>query len=127
MLPSKDVTLPFAGFEGLEVTLCYLSREELIKLRKKCVTTKFGRNGPEEHMDQELFLREFCRAVIKGWSGFKMEYLYRFLLVDLTNQDPEAELPFSLDNCVTLMQNSSVFDEWVTENTGNLENFSGNK
>lgn len=43
MTPSKTVTIDFPGYKGMTVDLCYLAREELVKLRKKCVTTKFNK------------------------------------------------------------------------------------
>ena len=43
MTPSKTVSIDFPGFSGLKIDLCYLAREELIKLRKRCLITKFNR------------------------------------------------------------------------------------
>ena len=43
MTPSKTVSIDFPGYDGMKVSLCYLAREELLKLRKKCVTTKFSK------------------------------------------------------------------------------------
>ena len=46
MTPSKTVTIDFPGYTGMSVDLCYLAREELIKLRKKCITTKWNMYQP---------------------------------------------------------------------------------
>ena len=71
MTPSKTVSIEFPGMEGFEVDLCYLAREELIKLRKRTITTKFNRrtHQPEEVLDEDKFLTEYTAAVIKGWKG----------------------------------------------------------
>ena len=45
------------------------------------------------------------------------------LLVDISNLDPEGELEFNVENAETLMKNGADFDTWVTEVTGDLENF----
>ena len=129
LTPSKTVSIDFSGYKGFCVDLCYLGREELLKLRKKCVTTKFDKKTrqPEEVLDEDRFLIEYCAAVIKGWSGLKYRYLEEFLLVDISNLDPDGELPYTQDNAELLMKNSSVFDTWVTETVGDLENFTGNK
>jgi hypothetical protein len=113
----------------MEVSLCYLAREELLKLRKKCVSTKFDKKTrqPEEVLDEEKFLVEYCRAVIKGWSGLKYSYLEELLLVDISHLDSDDELVYTQDNAETLMRNSNVFDTWVTETVGDLENFTGSK
>jgi hypothetical protein len=129
MTPSKTVSLDFSGYKGMTVDLCYLAREELLKLRKKCVTTKFDKKTrqPEEILDEEKFLVEYSKSVIKGWSGLKYRYLEELLLVDISTLDPDDELAYTTDNAELLMRNSSVFDSWVTETVGDLENFTGNK
>lgn len=129
MTPSKTVTIDFPGYSGMKVDLCYLAREELIKLRKRCLTTKFNRKTrqPEEELDEEKFLTEYCNAVIKGWKGLKFRYLEELLLVDISGQDPDDELMYTQENAELLMKNSNVFDTWITETVGDLENFTGTK
>ena len=129
MTPSKTVSLEFPGYEGLTVDLCYLAREELLKLRKMCLTTKFNRSThqPEEELNDEKFLEEYCKSVIKGWKGLKFSYLEEFLLVDISDFTPNDELPHTKENAELLMRNSTVFDNWVTNTIGDLENFTGNK
>ena len=127
MTPSKTVKIDFPGMSGMSISLCYLGREELLKLRKKCVSTKFDKRTrqPEEVLDEDKFLVEYCKAVIKTWSGLKYRYLEELLLVDVSSFDPDDELPYTQDNAELLMKNSSVFDSWVTETVGDLENFTG--
>jgi len=129
MTPSKTVTLDFPGYPGMTVDVCYLAREELLKLRKKCVSTKFNRKTrqPEEELDEEKFLVEYCKAVIKGWSGLKFRYLEELLLVDISDLDPDDNLPYTQENAELLMKNSTEMDSWVTETVGDLENFTSNK
>jgi hypothetical protein len=125
MTPSKTVSLDFPGYEGMKVSVCYLAREELVKLRKRCITTKFNKktHQPEEELNDEKFLTEYCKAVIKGWSGFKYRYLEELLLVDISSLDPDDMLAYTQDNAETLMKNSSTFDTWITETGSELENF----
>ncbi len=100
MTASKTVDIDFPGFTGMQVSLCYLGREELVKLRKRCVSTKFDRKTrqPEETLDEEKFIVEYCKAVIKGWSGLKYRYLEELLLVDISSLDAEDELAYTQDN-----------------------------
>jgi len=125
LTPSKTVAVDFPALEGFSVDLCYLAREELIKLRSRCVSQKLNRKtrGFEETLDEDKFLTEYCKAVIKGWKGLKYKYLEELLLVDISNLDPEDELEFNVENAETLMKNGADFDTWVTEVTGDLENF----
>ena len=129
MTPSKTVQIDFPGYEGFRILVCYLAREELVKLRKKCITTKFNKktHQPEEELNEDKFLVEYSKAVIRGWTGFKYSYLEELLLVDVSSFDPDDELPYTTDNAETLMKNSTSFDTWLTETASELENFTQNK
>ena len=129
MTPSKTVEIDFPGYDGFSVSLCYLAREELLKLRKICLTTKFNKktHQPEEELNDEKFLKEYCKAVIKGWKGLKFSYLEEFLLVDISEYNKSDVLPHTQDNAELLMKNSGSFDTWVTDTIGDLENFTGSK
>ena len=129
MTPSKTVSVDFPGYSGFSVDLCYLAREELVKLRKRCISTKWNKktHQPEEDLDEEKFIVEYTKAVIKGWKGLKYRYLEELLLVDVGELDPDDELPWTSDNAELLMKNATSFDTWVTEAEGDLENFTGPK
>jgi|TARA_R110002153_G_scaffold192296_2_gene345559 hypothetical protein len=129
LTPSKTVAVDYPSLEGFTVNICYLAREELLKLRNKCLSQKLNRKTRafEDTLDEDKFLTEYCKAVIKGWSGMKYKYLEELLLVDISGVDPEQELEFSQENAETLMKNASDFDTWVTEVTGDLEHFTKTK
>ena len=129
LTPSKTVGRDFPGCDGMEIKLCYLGREEMIKLRKKCLTTKFNRKTrqPEETLDEDKFLVNYCDSVIKGWTGFKYKYLEELLLVDISSMDPEDDFVYTSENAQLLMKNSTSFDTWVTDTVSELENFTQNK
>ena len=129
LTPSKTVTVDYPTLDGFTVDLCYLAREELIKLRNRCVSQKLNRKTRafEETLDEDKFLVEYVKAVIKGWSGLKYSYLEELLLVDISTLNSEDELPFNQENAETLMKNAADFDTWVTEVVGDLENFTKTK
>ena len=129
MTSSKTVTIDFPGYTGMAVDLCYLAREELIKLRKRCLKTKWDKktHQPLEELDDDKFLVEYTKAVLKGWSGLKYRYLEELLLVDIGELDPDDELQFTQENAELLMKNANSFDTWVTETVGELENFTQRK
>ena len=129
MTPSKTVSIDFPGYAGMTVDLCYLAREELVKLRKRCLTNKWNKKTRqlEEELEEDKFLVEYCKAVIKGWKGLKYRYLEELLLVDVSSFEPDDELPHTRDNAELLMKNAADFDTWVTETVGELENFTGSK
>ena len=125
LTPSKEVEVDFPGFDGFKVKIAFLSREELIKLRKNCVTTKFDKKSrlPVEEMNEELFLKNYVASVVKGWSGLKFKYLQDLILVNTDGISLEDELEYSEENALTLMKNSGEFDALVTDVTSDLSNF----
>ena len=129
MTPSKTVSIDYPGHKGLSFKLTYLAREELVKLRKKCLTTKFNKKTrqPEEVLDEDRFITEYTKAILKGWSGLKYRYLEELLLVDISSLNPEDELPYTKDNAELLMKNAVEFDSWVTDTVGDLANFTKSK
>jgi hypothetical protein len=126
LVPSQTVEVDFPEKPGLKVKIAFLSREELIKLRKNCITTKFDRKArqPVEELDEDLFLKNYVSNVIKGWSGFKYKYLQDLMVVDLSIvKDLEDELEYNQENALVLMKNSTEFDSFVTDVTSDLSNF----
>jgi hypothetical protein len=127
LTPSKTVEVDYPGFDGFKVKLCFLSREELLKLRKACTTTTFDRKArqPVESLNEDLFLKNYVGSVVKGWTGLKFSFLNELMLVDLSSvEDLNAELEYSEDDALVLMKNSPDFDQFVTEVVGDLSNFS---
>jgi len=129
LTPSKTVTIDYPEFPGMTVDLCYLAREELVKLRSRCLSQKFNKKTRafEEVLDDDKFLVEYCKSVIKGWKGLKYKYLEKMLLVNLQGVNKEDELSYSHEDAEILMKNATDFDTWVTETVGDLENFTESK
>lgn len=129
LTPSKTVSIEMPGFEGFEVKLTYLAREELLKLRNRSVKQVLNKKtrAYEEQLDNDKFLVEYCKAIIKGWSGLKYKYLEELLLVDTSKLNLEDELEYTEENAELLMKNSGDFDNWVSETVAELENFTKSK
>ena len=125
MVDTKAAWVDFSGLKGFEVEVANLSRKELNGLRKKCTTTKFDRKTRQavETLDEEKFITEFSRAVIKNWKGLTLAHLETLLLVDIAGQDPTKELEFTEDNAETLVSSSTEFDTWLNEVVFDLDNF----
>jgi len=125
LVDSKTAWVEFPGLDNFEVELANLSRKELVNLRKKCTSNKFNRKtrGFEEILDDDKFVKEFSSATVKGWKGLKLKYLEDLILVDISGQDGEAEMEYSIENAQILVENSSEFDNWLNEVVFDLENF----
>jgi hypothetical protein len=89
MVDTKAVWVDFPGLAGFEVEVANLSRKELTGLRKKCTTTKFDRKTRQavDELDEEKFVSEFSKSVIKNWKGLTLAHLETLLLVDIDGRD----------------------------------------
>lgn len=125
MVDTKSAWLDFPGCPGMQVEVCNLSRKELVNVRKRCVAQKFDRKSRQmiEDLDEDKFVKEFTKATIRGWKGFKLEYLEDLLLVDIGDNDPNLTVDYSLEQAEVLVQNSTEFDNWINEVVFDLANF----
>ena len=82
----------------------------------------------DRDLDDDKFLAEYTKAVIKGWTGFKLGFAKNMLLLgEMSSEQEELELEFTQENVEVLMKNSPDFDTWVTEMVGDLENSTNSK
>lgn len=123
LVPSKSVEVEYPGFPGFKINVSFLSRETLINIRKKSTKTTYKNRQPVEELDDKLFLKLYVEASVKGWSGLKLSYVEQLAPVDMDGQDPNAELPFSSEEALSLMQASANFDAFVSETVTELSNF----
>lgn len=127
LVPSKSLEVEYPGMPDFKVQVAFLSRETLQAIRKKSTKTSFKNRQPVEELNDDLFLELYVKASLKGWDGLKLKYLEQLAPVDLTGQDPEAELEYSEENALYLMKNSSNFDSFISEQVTDLGNFSTSK
>lgn len=131
IVPISTTKVDYPGHPGFEVELAYLTKEELMKLRDKCVTHKLDRKTRQmkEDLDSDLFQEVYINAILKGWDGLKYKYLRSMIPVDLSDipedeyKDGDGELEYSEANAQALMKNGVDFDNWVTSVLDDVENF----
>ena len=125
MVDTKSVWIDFSGLEGFEVEVANLSRKELTGLRKRCTTTKYDRKTRQalEDLDEEKFITEFTKGVIKNWKGLTLAHLETLVLIDTEGKDLSKELEYSEENAETLVSSSTEFDTWLNEVVFDLDNF----
>lgn len=125
MVDTKSAWVEYPGLDGFEVEVVNLARPELTALRKRCIVTKFDKATKRaiEELNEEKFIKEFTKATIKNWRGFKLKYLEDLMLVDLSKSNPEEELPYSEESARLLITNSAEFDGWVNDTVFDLDNF----
>ena len=124
----KEAEFEFPGFPDFKVTVSYLSRDTVQKLRKKATSVTYKNRQPVETVDDELFLKLYSEACVKSWTGLKWEYVQNLVPIDITSiTDMNEELEFSSENALDLMKNSVNFDQFISETVTDLGNFTKNK
>ncbi len=120
---SKNVEIEYPGMPGFKVQLTFLSRETLVKIRKKATATTMKKGQPVETLNDEMFLQLYTQACVKGWSGLKLSYLEQLAPVNLEGQDMENTLAYDEENALFLMKQSNDFDAFVSDRVTDLSNF----
>ena len=127
MVDSKSAWVDFPGLDGFSVEVVNLSRKELTNLRKRCTVQKFDRKTRQvgETLDEEKFVEDFARSVVKNWKGLTLEHLETLVLIDMGDQDSSKEVDYTTENAEQLVSNSTEFDTWLNEVVFDLDNFRG--
>lgn len=123
LVSTKHTTVDYAGFDGFKIDISFLTREALAKIRKKATRTQMQNRVPTESVDEDLFLKLYVEAAIKGWSGLKLSYVEQMAPVDLGDADRDAVLEYSQDNALMLMKASTDFDGFVSSTVTDLSAF----
>jgi hypothetical protein len=123
LVPSKATTCDYPGMPDFTIDVSFLSRESLQKMRKKATKTTFKNRAPIEELDDDLFLELYVQATVKGWAGLKLKYLEQLAPVELGVEDPESEMEYTEDNALALMKSSVNFDNYISEQSTDLANF----
>lgn len=124
LVPSKVTEVDYPGLVDFKIQVSFLSREELVKIRKKATKTAYKNRQPVEELNEDLFLQLYVENTIKGWTGLKLRYLSQLAPVDLSAfKDLDKELDYTSENALSLMKSSSDFDAFISETVTDLENF----
>lgn len=123
LVPSKTVEIEYPGFDNFKVSVAFLSREALISIRKKATKHTFKNRQPVEELDDDLFLKLYVQASVKGWTGLKLSYLAQLAPVELEGQDEDSELDYDEENALMLMKGSTNFDAFISDTVTDLGKF----
>jgi hypothetical protein len=125
----KTIDVDFPDVDGFVVTISYVPREDLVKIRNQALVYKFNKRTRqrEEEVDNDKFVEAYAERVIKGWKGLKVKHLPKLLPVDISAMNAEDELPYSTEEALELLKNSSIFDQLITDTVNDLEAFSVKK
>lgn len=125
MVNEKVSTVEFPDIDGFTVDVCYIGRDRMMKIRNQALVYKFNKRTRqrEEEVDNDKFLEAYAEAVIKGWKGLTVKKLGNLIPVDLSKMDPTEEVPYSAEDALVLLKNSTLFDQFITDTLNDFENF----
>lgn len=125
MVTEKVTAVEFPDIDGFVVNLCYVGRDRMMKIRNQSLEYKYNKRTRqrEEEVNNEKFLEHYAEAVIKGWSGLTVRGLATLLPIDTSAMDPKEEVPYTADDALLLLKNSTIFDQFVTDSLNNFEVF----
>jgi len=125
MVTEKITEVDFPDIDGFKVQLCYVGRDRMMKIRNQALVYKFNKRTRqrEEEVDNDKFLELYSEAVIKGWSGLNVRGLATLLPIDTSGSDAKEDVPYSPDDALLLLKNSTIFDQFVTDSLNNFEVF----
>ena len=127
MLTNKlEAWIEMEGFDGFEVKISYLSRDELSKIRNTVTRVSWSpkTRQKEENIDTELFVSEFVKAAVLEWKGFTVKHALRLLPIEIPDGVSENdEIEFLQEEAIALATNSVIFDSWLNEVVFDLANF----
>lgn len=125
MVTEKVTEVEFPDIDGFVVQLCYVGRDRMMKIRNQALEYKFNKRTRqrEEEVNNDKFLELYADAVIKGWRGLNVRGLATLLPIDTNAMDPKEEVPYSADDALLLLKNSTLFDQFVTDSLNNFEVF----
>ena len=119
------VDVEFPDIEGFVISLAYLNRDDLMKIRNRSLSYKFNKRTRqrEEEIDNDKFLEEYTKRAIKGWKGLYVKNLPQLLPIDMENADPNEVIDYNETEALELIKNSTVFDQFITDCMQDYEKF----
>ena len=126
-LRAQETTIEvvYPEIDGFIVSLIYLNRDDLTKIRNRSLTYKFNKRTRqrEEEIDNDKFLEEYTKRAIKSWKGLHVKDLPQLLPIDMSNADPNEEISYNETEALELIKNSTVFDQFITDCMQDYEKF----
>lgn len=122
---TKSVTTEFSALPGFKVTIGYMGKTALRKIVEESTEATMDSAGNvTDKFDQDTYIKKFCAGAVLGWEGLTIEKLAQLVLIDESMvKDVSEELEYSEDNAYDLLQESVIFDNWVSERVSNLSTF----
>jgi len=125
-LNKNKVKVPYARFKDFVLDLVYLPREELASIREKYKTVSFNplTRQREESVDVDKFMDEYISKALTGWSGLTYRIVKSLVPSEIEESILDQQIPYSHEDAMWLVKNSSEFDAFFSETMNQVDIFS---
>ena len=113
------------------VKVAYASKSILSQIREasKEFVSDLRTRVKEERLNDEKLRREYAMRVIKDWRGLtgaKLPKVVPGIVLQFEGGEvkADADIPYSVDIAVALLEVSIEFENWVLDMATNIENYS---
>jgi hypothetical protein len=122
----KCIKVDFPRYKSFKVEMCYLPREVITGIRERNTVISFNRvsRQKEETVDTDKFMDEYIKSVIVGWSGLTLEIVKNLVPIAVKEEDLKTPVPYSHDDAMWLVKNSTEFDSFVSDTLNQVDLFS---
>lgn len=126
VVDTKSVWVDFEGVPGFSVEVNYIPRTEMTRLIRDSQKSELNRKTRqiEVKLDEDKFIRKLVERAINNWKGLTPKIVDEYFVpVQYTKETANTNVPFDLDSAVTLIKESSAFDDWLNEKISDLDSF----
>lgn len=125
-LNKNKVSVPYPGIRTFVVELAFIPRDEIAAMREKHLTISFNRlsKAKEETVDVDKFMADYISKAVVGWKGLTYEVIQKLVPAEIDESVLAQEIPFTTEDALWLVKNSSEFDSFISDSMGQAELFS---
>ncbi len=123
---TNAISIEFPRFKSFKLQMCYIPRDDVTEIRNKHSNITFNRatREREEKVDTDKFMDEYIKKAIVGWTGLTYETVKGLVPISVTEEDLVKEVPYSHEDAMWLVKNSSEFDTFVSDTMNQVDLFS---
>jgi hypothetical protein len=123
---TKEIIVEFPRFKDFKLKMCYIPREELSSIRDRSLKISFNKvdRKREETLDTDKFMEAYISRAVVGWSGLTLGIVAELVPVEVSAADLDKDVPYSHEDAMWLVKNSSEFDTFISDTMNSVDTFS---
>jgi len=114
MMKGVTVWKEYEGIPGFEVEIAYVSKQHMIQIVETCTKHVYNKEERrfEDQLDREKVARHWAEKIILSWRGLTLEKFQRLFPIEVKPSEKDLEVEPTLENRITLIWNSTDFENW---------------